>query len=1040
MSKDRIEDLFLRFRATGDVAALAEVYDRSVGELGRIAVYLSGSVAAAEDLLQDTYLIALQRAVSFQAGKPLMPWLLGILSNRCRDLQRARRRRAAAQLDPEQLGVEPGAAAEAAELRRVLLACIDKLPQAARPVLRLHLDEGLGAAAIARSLDRPEGTVRSQISRGLEQLRRLLPAGVAGVAVTALPAESLARLREQVLAHGSAAETVATAPAAGPWFLAGAVSILVLLSGWGLGWFEDAPPDRSTGTVRDAGVLDGDAEEAAVLGEAGSAAREVLPRAAVAAVVRVRAFVHDAQGQPLDGVPMRMPELGTWVARSAADGFVALEVPEAECPRQGLGPVLLGGEGWTLRRLNYQIQRPEGVRDVRIGPVEMQRGTRIHGRVTDTDGVPLRGAEVRVCLYKREIHAQDPKAWRYGSRRTPADWNRLGVPAQVASDAEGRYELWLPAAPGQRMLVGAEMPGRGSRVGEPIVIDGAAVAMPELQLPALQPEAKLSGQVLGVDGKPMPQASVSWIEVGARRARRSSVDLDVDARFVILPGPGSRLGLRAVGPDGSLLLASAGPCVAGEEVVLRMRPILPLETGALAGTLRVLDLQVGDEQARPVPAIQVRSLGQGLPSLPILAVPEGEGRFRLQVPAACHALRVTAPGMVSKVIRGPWPEGVQALVLEADVAIRGRVLRDGQPVAGARVELRRSCPPVFHPGVPFAHEVHPAALLFGRTDAEGAFEFWMESISLEPGTRLIVSAKAEGASWASTGPIGYPVPVELPEQVLELRPGGQVQGRLVVADGSSPQGWVLLLSRGDGRVRQVVLDASGRFRVGDLRAGVWAYALSQRTRIFQWLRAKGDPGRWDWRLPGGEVRIRAGAQTDLDLEVPSCRERLRRVNVRLGTQPAAGWTICWAGARGQQFRQLDAEGACLMQLAPVGPTPFHLCNEDRSLFLRGELELDGSAGDAAIVIPTGGLFVKGIAAATGGGRRMFRFLVPAPSLGTWTVKFTAKGADEVVLRQVPAGQATLQQWRKDDGKWAWCDLREFEVRAGEETIVDLSPR
>lgn len=55
--------------------------------LWRVALHLSRSRERAEDLLQETFLAAIQRAHSFDAERPLVPWLMGLLSVQARRAQ-----------------------------------------------------------------------------------------------------------------------------------------------------------------------------------------------------------------------------------------------------------------------------------------------------------------------------------------------------------------------------------------------------------------------------------------------------------------------------------------------------------------------------------------------------------------------------------------------------------------------------------------------------------------------------------------------------------------------------------------------------------------------------------------------------------------------------------------------------------------------------------------------------------------------------------------------------------------------------------------
>ena len=74
-----VEDLFLQFRRSRDPAVLGEVFDRCADDLFAVALHVANDRAAAEDLVQATFLVAIERAERWQPLRPLQPWLLGIL-------------------------------------------------------------------------------------------------------------------------------------------------------------------------------------------------------------------------------------------------------------------------------------------------------------------------------------------------------------------------------------------------------------------------------------------------------------------------------------------------------------------------------------------------------------------------------------------------------------------------------------------------------------------------------------------------------------------------------------------------------------------------------------------------------------------------------------------------------------------------------------------------------------------------------------------------------------------------------------------------
>ena len=65
------------------LAALGRCFDRAAPELLGLARRLVGSDRA-DDVLQETFLAAIERPGSYERGRPLMPWLVGVLVNRAR--------------------------------------------------------------------------------------------------------------------------------------------------------------------------------------------------------------------------------------------------------------------------------------------------------------------------------------------------------------------------------------------------------------------------------------------------------------------------------------------------------------------------------------------------------------------------------------------------------------------------------------------------------------------------------------------------------------------------------------------------------------------------------------------------------------------------------------------------------------------------------------------------------------------------------------------------------------------------------------------
>lgn len=199
-----LESLFRRYRERGDGNALAAVFDRTAPELAKVAGYLSGGDRhRAEDLLQQTWLAAITHAGHWDGERPLLPWLLGVLANHARSAVRAQRHHVpgAEVLETLLATDDPVRSSSDGEFGQLLQKALAELPSPFREAVTLHVEHGLTAVEIGRALDRPAGTVRTQIVRGLDRLRALLPVGLASLGIAAvLTAEQLLAVRRTVLA------------------------------------------------------------------------------------------------------------------------------------------------------------------------------------------------------------------------------------------------------------------------------------------------------------------------------------------------------------------------------------------------------------------------------------------------------------------------------------------------------------------------------------------------------------------------------------------------------------------------------------------------------------------------------------------------------------------------------------------------------------------------------------------------------------------------------------------------------------------------
>ncbi len=535
----QVDRQFRRFCRTGDAKALGTVFDRTAAELLRVACYLTRNRADAEDLVQRTFLAAIEGRASFVPNARAVPWLLGILANLARQLHRERGRAAPVRSEPT---ADPVARVAERELHERLAALRSDLGAPYADVLQLHLEQGLNAKEIAAALSRPPGTVRTQLMRGLQVLRQRLPDGfLAGGGLlllgrpSAAAATNLAAIRQVVVQ--SAARTTAPFAVAvpvlvtGAWFvkkIAAATTLLAVLVG---GWFawpapDEVPPPspRSTSTAPAAAALAPPPATIAPAAEAAPVRAEAVPTIAADpgfATVRVRVrWQHD--GSPAAGV-------GLWASNGRA---VARRDAVSEHDGTATLPHLRPGTWQFWSALGEapveRALRADAIEEVHLVAV---RRALASGRVVDPAGRPVAGARIWVSLPGDSSHGHEVAT-------SGADGSFV-VPIASAHYVGARLAGWTPS---HTFLVDAE--------GE----------QPPLELRLQHAGGTVAGVVLDDQGTSVPFAKVLIGEQiqrpldsltnrnGAMFPRGVEVAADADGRFAVEGVPEGRVPARAWAP------------------------------------------------------------------------------------------------------------------------------------------------------------------------------------------------------------------------------------------------------------------------------------------------------------------------------------------------------------------------------------------------------------------------------------------------------------------------------------------------------------
>jgi RNA polymerase sigma-70 factor (ECF subfamily) len=168
---------------TGDFGSFEELAMPHFAKLYNFAHWLTQDRAAAEDLVQETYMKALRGFSSFQQGTNFRAWMYKILRNTFLTTQTGLKAWALVSLDSDGEGDQPTEPAASETPESVLLArvqqetiqsALESLPVKFREIVLLCDLEEMTYQEIGETLGIPIGTVMSRISRARKAMRGLL--------------------------------------------------------------------------------------------------------------------------------------------------------------------------------------------------------------------------------------------------------------------------------------------------------------------------------------------------------------------------------------------------------------------------------------------------------------------------------------------------------------------------------------------------------------------------------------------------------------------------------------------------------------------------------------------------------------------------------------------------------------------------------------------------------------------------------------------------------------------------------------------------
>ena len=178
MDAERVEDADLvQGVRRRDREAFALLYDRYASAVNGMALMVLRDPNLAEDVTHDVFLRLWQRPETYEATRGrFAPWLMQVARNRAIDVRRRRRVQPALAVDDEiarwALDPDPDPAEQVItrQVRRQVREALAELAPDQRRLLELAYFGGMSQSQIAASLERPLGTVKSQIRTAMRRL------------------------------------------------------------------------------------------------------------------------------------------------------------------------------------------------------------------------------------------------------------------------------------------------------------------------------------------------------------------------------------------------------------------------------------------------------------------------------------------------------------------------------------------------------------------------------------------------------------------------------------------------------------------------------------------------------------------------------------------------------------------------------------------------------------------------------------------------------------------------------------------------------
>lgn len=838
--------------------------------LRRLAAALVGE-SNADDLTQETWLAALSHRVD--ASRPLRPWLRKVATNFARRRGRDRIASEPAEESPDSHSEDPFEVSAKIDSEAKLTESLRRLDEPFRSTLYLRFYEELSPKAIAQKTGVPPGTVRWRLKRGLELLRERLDADVAGGREAWMA--MLAPLAALELKTAASASTVGLTATSGSSlfgiFAMSALWKLVVVIGASLAIYfavlASEDPNSDVAAVDSVSLeapaeLEG-AEDQQDLGakidlvesESGNrtpegpsaAAASTTEEPTIPTTVVVTGRVTDPFGGPLAEVKVART-YGGLETKTNWNGRFELTL---SAPQHANTTTWFRFE----KHGRATIQRREalfGLETYDLGEVRLEPGGIVTGRVLDETGAPLKAASV---AWKEEASAT-----RTGTQRFTG---ASSVPS-TRTDEDGNFTL--EGVPVGALRIWSSLKGYESHYSDPVEVRASQTERTTITLPLLKDENRIRIQVVDEAGESIANAKIRYRQSSklAHGSSTGSTQTNSAGFYEYAGQKDSILSVVVNDPKGELTTATLDDLTTGPElhtVVLR-EP-------------RLASLRVRSSDGSVIEGFRFELLAsQSSRLLERQDVEEGnEGTF--SIPASQFDLRVLAPFTKATTLEGLLPDEVEELEVTLDPVpgLRGVVLADDQPIAGASVTLHR----VAKRNIEYTVNNYRSRYRHDALDTMLTAEDGEFRLTVGESGEYVVRVEAPGYAPQDSADLTIGGDLEHARVELRLARGGTLEGVVRSSAGADIRNVIVGISRGDIAPQTTRVDQDGRFVFRNLTPGEWQAVIADTLLL---------P---DQHSTG--TRSGSGMRKFADLVFPYEVFDERATFVRLELEPTDAWVL-----------------------------------------------------------------------------------------------------------------------------------------------------